>query len=327
MTRPGPIAITGATGFIGGALARACLDGGLAIRCLVRRRGPEAVALEEAGAALVEGDLSDPAALAALCGGAEGGGAEGGGAEGGAAARAVVHLAADMRKDDLERSREINVRGTERLLRAAEDAGVGVFQFVSSISVYRGTPSATRVFTEAIEPVPHPGLNAYSISKLEAEHAVARFCADSDLDYTILRPTNVRGAGSRPWDGEIEGHVRQYRISFGDVPFDFVHIDDLVDGMRAALDARAARNQTFNLGAEMVPLRVFYEHIADQVGVRVLRTPTPIDAVIRHAIDGVAKLKGQVRSTAYTVQSYYPHTHAAEAFGYAPKRLIGGANR
>jgi nucleoside-diphosphate-sugar epimerase len=317
MTRPRPIAITGATGFIGGALTRACLDGGLAIRCLVRRRGPEATALERAGATLVEGDLSDPAALAALCGGA-------GGEDG---ARAVVHLAADMRKDDLERSREINVRGTERLLRAAADAGVGVFQFVSSISVYRGTPSATRVFTEAIEPVPHPGLNAYSISKLEAEHAVARFCADSDLDYTILRPTNVRGAGSRPWDGEIEGHVRQYRISFGDVPFDFVHIDDLVDGMRAALDARAARNQTFNLGAEMVPLRVFYEHIADQVGVRVLRTPTPIDAVIRHAIDGVARLKGQVRSTAYTVQSYYPHTHAAQAFGYAPKRLIGGAGR
>ena len=302
----GPVAITGATGFIGGAMADLLLQGGTPVAILARSASERTQALESKGARVVIGDLDTGEALTELCRDAHG----------------VVHCAAEMSKGDLAKSTRVNVGGTRSLLEASAAEGVARFLYVSSISVYRGTPSATRVFTEQTAPVLHPGLNVYSRTKLEGEHAVEQFCAEHPLSYTTVRPTNVYGPGCRPWGTSVAESVKRFHLAFGNLPFDFVHIADLVEGMRRALESTDAEDQAFNLGCEMVPLREFYEFIARQHDTRVFRLPGPIDAAVRHGIDAYARLRGQVRSTGYSVVSYYPHTRSTEAFGYAPEHRV-----
>ena len=77
------------------------------------------------------------------------------------------------------------------------------------------------------------------------------------MEYVIVRPTNVYGPGCRPWGSEVENFVSRFHISFGRVPFNFIHIADLVDAMRLAVDIPEAANEAFNFGTEMVELCVF----------------------------------------------------------------------
>ncbi len=300
------IAITGATGFIGGALVHAMCDLGWNVRALTRARTSAAQALAERGVTLVTGDLGDHSALRNLCEGAD----------------AVIHCAAEMGKGDRSKSERVNVDGTSAVLQAAEDAGTGLFVYISSISVYRGTPSATRVFTEDIEPYAHPGLNNYSRTKLAGEKVVQAFCNDHSLDFVILRPTNVYGPGCRPWGRDVQRFVRRFHLSFGNVVFNFVHIDDLVQSILASVQRPGARNHVFNVGSQPLALRAFYEHVARQSGTKVLRIPGPIDAAIRHGVDRYAKLRGQVRSTGYSVPSLYPHDKAARLLNYTPQHTV-----
>jgi nucleoside-diphosphate-sugar epimerase len=307
----GRVAITGATGFIGSAVALACLSEGNEVTALVRSDDAKAAELRDAGARVVIGDLSNLSALDDLCEGAN----------------VVVHCAAYMCKKDAQKSNEVNVEGTKNLLQSAGRKNNSLFLYISSISVYRGTDSSTRVFTEDNAPYLHPGLNNYSRTKLEGEYEVKEFCETSDLNYLIVRPTNVYGAGCKPWGSDVESFVKKFHLSFGDVPFNFVHLDDLVEGLLAASATEAAHNQEFNIGAEMIPLREFYETVAEEHGVSVMRTPKLIDAAIRHGVDIYAKIRREVRSTGYSVQSHYPHTKSTELFGYQPSHWILSANR
>src|SRR5680860_409832 len=102
------ILITGATGFIGGRLAKAALNRGDQVRCLVRD-AERAAHLEAAGCELIVGDLGTPEALRTACDGTD----------------AVIHAAANYEvgipKRDREPMRQANVVGTENLLEAALD--------------------------------------------------------------------------------------------------------------------------------------------------------------------------------------------------------------
>lgn len=307
----GRVAITGATGFIGKAFALACLAEGNEVTALVRSDDGNAAELRDAGARIVFGDLARSEALDDLCEGA----------------RVVVHCAAYMAKKDAQKSHEVNVVGTKNLLASAAKKNNTLFLYISSISVYRGTESSTRVFTEENAPYLHPGLNNYSRTKLEGEYEVKGFCADHDLDYLIVRPTNVYGQGCKPWGSDVASFVKRFHLSFGNVPFNFVHLDDLVQGLLRACATDAAHNQEFNIGAEMIPLREFYETVAEEHGVSVVRTPKLIDAAIRHGVDMYARLRREVRSTGYSVQSHYPHTKSTELFGYQPSHWILHENR
>lgn len=300
------VAITGATGFIGSALALACLEKGDEVTALVRTESDTSQMLEKAGARIVIGDLSKRDALETFC----------------SDAQVVLHCAAIMAKGDAAKSDEVNIAGTKTLMESADKEKVELFVYVSSISVYRGTESATRVFTEDNEPYLHPGLNNYSRSKLEGEHVVTEFCKSSEMNYQIVRPTNVYGQGCKPWGSDVESFVKKFHLSFGNVAFNFVHIDDLVQGMLEASSSKESHNQAFNLGAEMIPLREFYESVAKEHGVSVVRIPGPIDAAIRHGVDFYARVRKEVRSTGYSVHSHYPHDKSTELFGYTPTHFV-----
>lgn len=107
------IALTGATGFLGGAVLGQLIAGGHQVKALTRRPQPA-----QAGVAWIAGDLADVAALDALAAGTD----------------AVIHVAGAVNAPDRDGFVAANVTGTEALLAAAARAGISRFVLVSSLS-------------------------------------------------------------------------------------------------------------------------------------------------------------------------------------------------
>ena len=300
------VAITGANGFIGKALVQAYQDQGIAVNALIRK--PESLSQDTFWSMVnvVKGDLSDQESLKTLCSNVD----------------LVIHCAAFMGKKDPELSDQVNIEGTRQIIQAAQAAHAKRFIYVSSISVYRGTSSPNRVFTETLEPYLNPKLNHYSRSKLEGELLCKSLCDHHDMEYVIVRPTNVYGPGCRPWGSQVEKLVSRYHICFGRVVFNFIHIDDLVRGFMLIGEHADAQGQAFNLAAEAIELSLFHKHIAHKIGVWTWRLPWVIDTLIRYAIDGLATLRGEIRSTGYTPRFHYPHDKASRVLAYEPQHLI-----
>ncbi|WP_343345657.1 NAD-dependent epimerase/dehydratase family protein [Sphingomicrobium sp. XHP0239] len=127
------LAVTGATGFVGGRLLALAAKKHRPLACLTRR--PQE---PRDGVTWVEGDLHDPAALAHLCDGAD----------------AVIHIAGVINAPDAEGFERGNVEGTKNVLAAAKDAGVSRFVHVSSLAARE------------------PSLSLYGASKARSETAV-----------------------------------------------------------------------------------------------------------------------------------------------------------
>ncbi len=296
------IAVTGGTGFVGQSICRALHAAGSGVRSLLRAPSEISRTLAAEGVQFVDGDLADAAALDKLCAGAD----------------AVIHCAAYKPKKQPATSELINVQGTKDLLTAAQRNGVRRFVYVSSTSVYRGTPQADGTYTEAVRPVLDPRLNPYALTKLKGEHVVEELCGQSDLEFMIIRPTNVYGAGSLSWDESVAATLRTWHVKFGRMAFDFVSIADVAAATVAAVSSAAA-NETFNIGGEMVEHRAFCATIAKQRSISAIDLPRPIDWTVRWSLRLMEKLRGNIRSMDYTRAAHFPHDKASRLLGYHPR--------
>ena len=140
--------VVGATGSLGGRIARELLDRGGPVRALVRDASRGA-GLEAAGAHVVRGDLKDPPSLLAACGGVD----------------VVISTASATRRTD-DTPENVDALGTMNLVNAAREAGVRRFVYVSTLG--------------AVPDSPVPAFRA----KAAAEAHLAR----SGMDYVILQP-------------------------------------------------------------------------------------------------------------------------------------------
>lgn len=298
------IAVTGGTGFLGQAICRALRAGGFEVRSLLRTPSEVSRALAAEGVQFVDGDLASAAALDQLCRGAD----------------AVIHCAAYKPKKQPATSELINVQGTRDVLAAAQRSGVRRFVYISSISVYRGTPQADGVYTEALRPILDPRLNPYAYTKLAGEHVVEEMCGASGLEFVILRPTNVYGAGSLSWDESVAATLRTWHVKFGRMAFDFVSLADVAAAAVAAVTSNVA-NETFNISGEMVEHRAFCTRIAKQRKIRAISLPRPIDWTVRWSLRLIEKLTGRIRGMDYTRAAHYPHDKARRLLGYNPRPI------
>ena len=170
------ILVTGATGFVGRTLCREIERQGHLVRSVVRdaTRAPN-VAGEIVSVGSIDASTAWSSALRDV--------------------DAVVHLAArvhvmkETSADPLAEFRDVNVRGTEALARAAVHQGVRRFVYVSSIKV-NGEATHGSKFTPDDLPEPQ---DPYGVSKWEAEQALREIEARSDLKITIVRPPLVYG--------------------------------------------------------------------------------------------------------------------------------------
>jgi nucleoside-diphosphate-sugar epimerase len=105
---------------------------------------------------------------------------------------ARVHVMSEKGADGLAAFRKINVEGTVRLARRAAECGVKRFIFISSIKVNgEGTPR-NKTFKATDLPAP---VDAYGISKREAEDAIRQVCEETGMELVVIRPPLVYGPG------------------------------------------------------------------------------------------------------------------------------------
>jgi len=105
----------------------------------------------------------------------------------------VIHLAglAHNHSRDKEKIYRVNAEGTERLAKIANNAGVKLFIYISTIKVH-GKLSYDRPFTEYS---PISAEDDYALSKLKAEQALRDMCDAGEMQYIVLRPPLVYGPG------------------------------------------------------------------------------------------------------------------------------------
>ncbi len=211
-----PIALlTGGTGFVGGHVARALAAQGWNLRLLARtppRAGEGLLAGIEFET--VAGSLSSGGIPAAALAGVD----------------AIVHVAGLTKARSLDDYREVNVRGTERLLAAgAEACPAARFVLVSSLAA-AGPARDGRPVSDADRARP---ISWYGTSKREAEEAVARLWKGS---WLVLRPGVIYGPGDRG----LFDYFRMAALGWVPVPAGRTRIQILGAEQAALAVARAA---------------------------------------------------------------------------------------
>lgn len=222
--------VTGASGFLGRPLT-AALSSKFAVTAIVRSSG---TAFPKSVAVACYSDLSDLADPAELQG-----------------CDILVHCAArahilnDRSSDPLEEFRTVNTRSTEALARAAVQAGVRRFVFISSIKVNGEATTPGAPFKASDSPAP---VDPYGISKSEAEQAVKRATENSATEFIIIRPPLVYGPSVK---GNLRWLDRLARLPIA-IPLgrienrrSLISVDNLISLIELAMTHPAAAGETF----------------------------------------------------------------------------------
>ena len=167
------VLVTGATGFTGGHLCERLLADGHSVRALVRDPG-RCTDLREKGVELFTGDLRDAGSLRRSVEGMD----------------TVYHIAALFRPENVSRDdmRAANVFGTQHLLDASIDAGVGRFIHCSTVGVHGDIKDPP-----ANEETPYGPGDYYQESKTEGERIVLRYMQEGRMPITVFRPGGIYG--------------------------------------------------------------------------------------------------------------------------------------
>lgn len=226
------VLLTGATGFVGGGVAkRLQRTEGVDLRCATRSpmpgfRGEQALisSIDKStdwAAALESRDLVIHAA-------------------------ALAHVPGNEIRNAEAAYRDVNVEGTLSLARQAAEAGVQRFLFISSIGV--NGRSNERPFSE--DDVPNPQ-DSYALSKLEAERGLWDISAQTAMEVVIIRPPLVYGAQAPGNFGSLVKWVdRGIPLPLGAIHNrrSLVALENLVDFIVICLTHPAAANQLFLAG-------------------------------------------------------------------------------
>ena len=313
------IFLTGGTGFIGGRVAAKLRERGDEVVALVR--SPEkAGALREAGCELVEGDLSD---VAAIKRGLEG-------------ADACIHGAAIYKvgipKKERPAMHESNVHGTENVLDAAIAAGVGRIVYVSTIGVFGNTRE--QVVDETYQRDEGDGfLSCYDETKYRS-HQIAKDRIAKGAPIVIVQPGGVYGPGDHSEIGNFIDQIRTGKMRakvFPEMGFNLVHVDDVADGVLLALDKGAA-GESYILGGEVTRMDDLFTKTAAIVGRKppkatlppaLMKLSAPLGPVIGPLMGFPPNLSEAIRASD-GVTYWAKHDKAVRELGYAPRDLDTG---
>jgi len=247
--------ITGATGFIGGHVARRLVDTGWQVTALART--PERGAgLRELGITLVPGDVTEPSSLAGPI----------------AKADAVFHLAAwyQLGASDRTRMYQINVKGTEHVMTAAADAGVPRIVYCSSVAVL-GVHESGVIPDETAK---HSGRFAslYEETKWMAHERVREFVAEG-LPVVSVMPGAVYGPGDTSVLGVLmRFYAKGWLIAcpFMEAGVSWVRVEDVADGFLLAHD-KGRLGEDYIIAGDNATIREMLTRVAPLTGVKVPR--------------------------------------------------------
>ncbi len=307
------VLLTGATGFVGSAVARKLLAAGYLVRALVR----ETSRLENLHGLELEiarGDVRQPDTLAKALEGCQG----------------VFHVAADYRlwARDPSEIYASNVEGSRKVLRAAAHAGVRRIVYTSSVATLGlntdGTPADEETPVGLDEMI-----GDYKRSKFLAEQAVCELAQQQGLDVVVVNPAapvGPRDIKPTPTGQLIVDAASGRMPAYVDTGLDIVHVDDVAAGHLLAYE-RGMRGRRYVLGGENLSLLEILTRVAALAGRRppTLRLPHAVVLPAAFLAERWARLSGV--APAITVAGarlarkhmYFSHERASRELGYRPR--------
>ena len=310
--------VTGGTGFIGSRLVRRLRERGDDVVALVRSPA-KAVELREQGVQLVEGDLSSEQAIR----------------DGVQGCDAVFHVAAVYKvgipASEREGMWDSNVRGTERVLDAAIEAGVPRIVYVSTIAVFGNTHG--EVVDESYARNGDDFLSCYDETKFRS-HQVALDRIAKGAPIVIVQPGGVYGPGDHSEIGNIIDQTRTGKLKmlmFPETGFTLVHVDDVADGIVLAHD-KGRVGESYVLGGEISKIRTLIENVAEISGRKApkrelpaaaMKAAIPIGPLVGKALGFPPNLRELIR-TSDGATYWATDDKARRELGYAPRDMDTG---
>ncbi len=307
-----PTLLTGATGFVGSAVARTLLARGHRLR-LLTRPGSDRRNIADLEADIVEGDLTNPASLARAAAGC----------------RYVFHVAADYRLwvPNPAAMMRANVDGTRALLLAAQAQGVERMVYCSSVAAL-GLTGTTAPADETTPVDPGHIVGVYKQSKYKAEQAVLALVRDHGVPAVIVNPSTPVG----PRDIKPTPTGRTIRdAALGRMPayvatgLNIVHVDDVAEGHVLALE-RGRIGERYILGGEDYTLERVFAEVAAAAGRKPPRIQLPIAPLYPLALisEWLAAFGMEPMLTRETLamarkKMFFSSAKAQAELGYAPR--------
>jgi dihydroflavonol-4-reductase len=272
--------VTGATGFVGAAVARALLNADWQVRVLARP-GSDRSNLASLNVEVVEGDLNEVVSLERALAGCEG----------------LFHVAADYRLGARDPSQlyRTNVDGTRNIMEASRRAGVSRVVYTSSVGTM-GIPSDGSPGTELTPVSVDDMIGHYKRSKFLAEEA-AREAARSGIAVVIVNPSTPVGPGDiKPTPtGQLVLDAAAGRMpAYVDTGLNIAHVDDIAAGHLLAFD-RGKVGERYILGGDDMSLRDILAQISGLVGRKPPSIRLPYAAVlpIAYAAEAIGRVTGR----------------------------------
>jgi len=316
--RKADVLITGASGFIGSAVAHKLVASGYSVRAMVRPSSPRH---HIAGLDLdfCEGDLRDEVSIERAV----------------QNVKYVFHIAADYRlwAAHPEEIFATNVGGTRTVMREALRAAVERIVYTSSVATLALTPDGSPA-DETCSMSEKEGIGAYKRSKIAAERVVTDMVRQNALPAVIVNPSAPVGPRDvRPTPtGRIIIEAARGRVpAFVDTGLNLVHVDDVAQGHLAAL-RRGKIGSRYILGGQNVSFGKMLSDIAGLVGRRPAHIRLPHWAVlpVAYASEAMAHVTGRepfatvegVRMSKHVM--FFKTAKAEEELGYRSRPYLEG---
>jgi nucleoside-diphosphate-sugar epimerase len=238
------VAVTGATGFIGGRLVERLIEQGAVVTCLVRNPAASA-RLHEMGAQTHLLNIAEPEPLHLALAGID----------------LVFHCAYDWENTNW------NLSALRALIEACRANSRHHLVHVSSVVVYQ-KPAEGELTEKCAEDTSTAG---YAHTKRELEHELFMAARDDGLSMTIIQPTIVYGPFCRSWTIRPAEMLRYGTVilpDHGEGICNAVYVDDVVSALIIAARHPRAIGQRFLISGPPITWRQFYEEIARAVGAK-----------------------------------------------------------
>jgi 2-alkyl-3-oxoalkanoate reductase len=309
------VAITGASGFLGGALVKAYRDDDNSVVALVRPSS-HTVPLEQMGVEIQKGELTSEDSFHNLMENAD----------------LAIHCAAHTGEfGPWELFYKTNVLSAKNFFEAGLKQGCSRLIYISSVAVYgngrhhRGTEEDVAYESQVID--------NYTRSKILAETYAFEYYEKHKLPLTIIRPGYIWGAGDRAVMPRLVQGIKDKQLAVveqGANLLNLSHVDNVVDGIRLAAANEKTIGQAYNLtDGSKITTRRFLEDILSMIGIEYKLRSFPY--VPAYSFAYLCEIYARLRQykvnpilTRYTVRmakydQVFNISKAAFHFGYKPK--------
>lgn len=307
--------VTGATGLVGSHVIERARNEGWRVQALVRSPS-SAKYLQDWGAELVLGDFSDNASVASAT----------------KDATVIVHCAAKVGDwGAMEDFRQINVRGLEALLEAAEATGkLKRFVHVSSLGVYE---ARDHYGTDEDTPPNLAGIDGYTRTKVEAEQLVLQHVKERRLPAVVVRPGFIYGPRDRTIIPKVMERLKSQQFAYLGSPdklMNNTYVANLVDAIFLAIEKDTVLGQVFNItDPRLVTKKEFMETIAKTAGYPLPTKVVPIGVAkfLAKMLEGLYRVLGKKEAPLLSsarikflgLNLDYSCERAKRLLGYSPK--------